>query len=385
MMIFEFAAPNRIIFGKGTINKLGSIIPQMGKNALIVTGSGKVPIESLEKILIEADVQYEIFRTAREPNIKTIELGLALAKSSRCDFVIGFGGGSVLDASKAISALMTNQGELLDYLEVVGKGKEIQNKPAPMIALPTTAGTGTEVTRNAVITSTEHKVKVSMRSPMMVPSVAIVDPVLTYSLPPTVTASTGLDALTQVIEAYTSNKANPITDGFSREGIQRGARFLLKAYRDGQDTVARENMSLTSLLSGLALANSGLGAVHGFAGVMGGMYAVPHGEICACLLSPVMKYNAKTLSKTVGKESIHHRYQEIAFWVTGVPHASIMDGIAWIENLAQELNIPSLRTMGIRREDFPEIIQKTKVSSSMQKNPVVLDDSTLQAILLEAY
>ena len=384
-MNFEFAAPNQIIFGENAINKLGSIIAHMGKKVFIVTGSGNVSIDPLEELLKEASTHYEIFRIRKEPDIQTIKTGLAAAKSSRCDCVIGFGGGAVLDAGKAIAALMTNQGDLLQYLEVVGEGKKIVKRPVPMVAIPTTAGPGTEVTRNAVITSPEHQVKVSMRSLMMIPTVAIVDPTLTYSMPPSVTASTGLDALTQVIEAYVSNKANPITDTFCKEGIRRGAQHLFNAYKNGQDKNARENMSLTSLFGGLALANSGLGAVHGFAGVIGGMYEAPHGEICACLLPYVMKHNVKTLSTSLGNTPMRDRFQEIARWLTGDARASIIDGVVWVENLAKALNIPSLRTIGIREEDFPEIVQKAKVSSSMQKNPIILDDATLRAILAEAY
>ncbi len=188
--------------------------------------AGSGALQPLVDVLADAGVDAEIFRVGHEPDIPTIERGLGLAKEKGCTFVIGFGGGSSLDSAKAISALLTNQGELMDYLEVVGKGQKIGNRAAPMIALPTTAGTGTEVTRNAVISSPEHHVKVSMRSPLMLPSVAIVDPELTLSMPPSVTASTGMDALTQVIEAYVSSRANPMTDIISAEGIQRGARSL---------------------------------------------------------------------------------------------------------------------------------------------------------------
>ncbi|MFN2304040.1 MAG: iron-containing alcohol dehydrogenase [Anaerolineales bacterium] len=384
-MNFEFVAPKRIIFGEGSVNKVKSIIPQMGKNALVVTGSGKVPINPLRKLLDDMDINYHIYRVHKEPDVHAIEAGILQSKSKKCDFIIAYGGGAVLDEGKTISALMTNHGDLLTYLEVVGEGNKIKNEAAPMIALPTTAGTGTEVTKNAVIISPEHHVKVSMRSPLMIPRVAIVDPVLTYTMPPSITASTGLDALTQVIEAYVSNKANPMTDSISREGIQRGAKFLQAAYKNGQDKIARENMSLTSLFGGLALANSGLGAVHGFAGVIGGMYDAPHGEICACLLPYVMKYNIKALSLSLSKTNIYDRYKEIAVWLTGDQDATITDGVKWIENLVKELNMPNLQTIGIKQDDFTLIIQRAKISSSMQKNPIELKDAALGSILREAY
>ncbi|MBG0787755.1 MAG: iron-containing alcohol dehydrogenase [Anaerolineaceae bacterium] len=384
-MIFEFATAGRIIFGNGSLNLVGEIASGLGEKALVVTGSGSVQLEPLLDVLAGAGIETEIFRVGHEPDIPTIDRGLALAKEKGCTFVIGFGGGSSLDSAKAISALLTNQGELMDYLEVVGKGQKITHRAAPMIALPTTAGTGTEVTRNAVISSPEHQVKVSMRSPLMIPSVAIVDPELTLSMPPSVTASTGMDALTQVIEAYVSSRANPMTDIISAEGIQRGARSLLVAYQDGQDLTAREDMALTSLYGGLALANGGLGAVHGFAGPIGGLFQAAHGAICASLLPYVMKYNAQVLQSLPGMDAMLRRFQQVAAWVTGDPAATIDEGVGWLAELAKALQIPGLHEMGITRADFSRIIEKSKVSSSMQKNPVKLDEQTLEAILSEAF
>ena len=384
-MVFEFATAGRIIFGNGSLKKVGEIAPGFGRKTLVVSGSGSVPLEPLLSVLEAAGVEPEIFRVGHEPDIPTIERGLALAKETGCEFVIGFGGGSSLDSAKAISALLTNTGELMDYLEVVGKGQKIANPAAPMIALPTTAGTGTEVTRNAVISSPEHHVKVSMRSPLMIPSVAIVDPELTLTMPPSVTASTGMDALTQVIEAYVSNRANPMTDVIAAEGIKRGAQSLLAAYQNGQDLTAREDMALTSLFGGLALANGGLGAVHGFAGPIGGMFQAAHGAICASLLPYVMKYNARVIQSLSGMDALLQRFRQVAAWVTGNPTASIDEGVKWLEDLAKSLQIPGLRDIGIERADFPRIIEKSKASSSMQKNPVKLDEQTLEAILDEAY
>lgn len=384
-MMFEFATSGRIIFGNGSLDKVGEIAHGFGNKGLVVTGSGSVPLTPLLDVLVGAGVAVEIFRVGHEPDIPTIENGLALARELGCEFVIGFGGGSALDSAKAISALLSNAGELMDYLEVVGKGQKISNPAAPMIALPTTAGTGTEVTRNAVISSPEHQVKVSMRSPLMIPRVAIVDPELTLSMPPSVTASTGMDALTQVIEAYVSSRANPMTDVISAEGIQRGARSLLAVYQDGQDRVAREDMALTSLYGGLALANGGLGAVHGFAGPIGGMFQAAHGVICASLLPYVMKYNAQMLQSLPNMDEMLRRFQQVAAWLVDDPNATIDEGVQWLVELAKALQIPGLHDMGIETADFPRIIEKSKVSSSMQKNPVKLDEHTLEAILNEAF
>lgn len=384
-MVFEFASANRIIFGEGALARAGEVAAEFGARALIVTGSGSVHLEPLVHVLKTAGVFSTVFQVASEPDIPTILAGIAQAQIQQCELVIGFGGGSVLDSAKAIAAMLTNPGELMDYLEVVGGGKEIANPAAPMIAIPTTAGTGTEVTRNAVITSPEHQVKVSMRGRKMIPTVALIDPVLTYSMPPTVTASTGMDALTQVIEGYVSNRSNPMTDIVSSEGIKRGSRSLLSAYQDGYDQQARHDMCLTSLFGGLALANGGLGAVHGFAGPIGGMYQAPHGVICASLLPYVMKYNVLALADQDDQKGVQSRYLEIARWVTGDPQASIDDGVTWIAELAAALEIPGLQTLGIAREDFDVIIEKAKPSSSMKKNPVRLDDVFLKAILEEAY
>ena len=383
--MFEFATSNRIIFGKGSLSRVQEIAPDFGKNALIIGGSGSVPLDGLLAILDGIKIKYKIFRVEKEPNVSKIQTGLELARTAQCDFVIAYGGGSVIDAGKAVAALMTNPGDLMKYLEVIGRGQKIPNLAAPMIALPTTAGTGAEVTRNAVISSPDYHVKVSMRSPKMIPTVAIVDPVLTHSMPPSVTASTGMDALTQVIEAYTSRKANPITDVIAREGIIRGSRSLLTAYQNGEDNEAREDMALTSLFGGLALANGGLGAVHGFAGPIGGMFDAPHGEVCASLLPFVMKANVEAITQKANMDALLDRYQEIASILTGDPQVSIEDGVEWVSELAANLNIPGLHEMGIKKEDFPQIIEKSQAASSMKKNPVMLDEATLESILEEAY
>ncbi len=384
-MAFEFATADRIIFGNGAVNKIGEIASGFGSKALIVTGGGSVSLDPVTSLLAQVNVMWTVFRVGHEPDIPTIQAGVALAKSEECEFLIGYGGGSAIDSAKAIAAMLKNPGALMDYLEVIGKGQKIPNPAAPMIAVPTTAGTGSEVTRNAVIASPDHHVKVSMRSPLMIPTVAIVDPELTYSMPPSVTASTGMDALTQVIEAYLSAKANPLTDGIAEEGIKRGARSLLTAYQDGRNALAREDMALTSLFGGLCLANAGLGAVHGFAGPIGGMFSAPHGAICASLLPYVMKYNVQVLQTMPGQTEMLARFRQVAAWLTGDPEASVADGVTWVEALANALHIPGLHEIGIDKSDFPQIIEKSKVSSSMQKNPVKLDEATLEVILNEAY
>lgn len=381
----EFTAPQRIIFGNGALSQVGEIGQHFGCKPLVVTGGGSVALESLFQILEDSDLVPEVFRVHHEPDIATIEMGSLQGKSKSCDFVIGIGGGSVIDSAKAISAMITNRGEVLDYLEVIGKAQQITKKPLPVIAIPTTAGTGAEVTKNAVVSSDQHHVKVSMRSGMMIPKVALVDPELTYSMPPSVTASTGMDALVQCLEPYVSNKRNPLTDAFAEKGIKLGARSLLVAYQDGLDKTAREGMALTSLFGGLALANSGLGAVHGFAGVIGGMYDAPHGVICARLLAPVMRYNIRALTQAAGKEDLLDRYLHIAQWLTGRADTSIKEGLNWVDELTEMLSIPRLRAIGVKPSDFEQIISKTSVSSSNKKNPIQLETDDLRKILSESY
>ena len=298
--------------------------------------------------------------------------------------VIGFGGGSVIDTGKAIAALLTNPGDVLDYLEVIGRGQTLTQPSAPYIAIPTTAGTGSEVTRNAVLASPEHKVKVSMRSAFMLPALALVDPDLMRSLPPDVTAYTGLDALTQVIEPFVSKQANPVTDALCREGMWRAGRSLLRAYSQGNDAVAREDMALVALFGGLALANAKLGAVHGFAGPLGGMFDAPHGAICAALVPHVMAKNVEVLRERQPDSSALRRYEEVAQQLTCDRAATADDGVTWMRALNESMNVPGLRAYGLGEADFGEVIDKSSRSSSMKGNPVTLTADDMRDILTRA-
>ena len=302
-----------------------------------------------------------------------------------CDLVLGVGGGSVLDTGKAAAALVTNPGEVVDYLEVIGKGQPLHHAPLPYIAIPTTAGTGAEVTRNAVLESPEHNVKISLRSPLMLPRLAVVDPELTYDLPQEITASSGLDALTQLIEPFVSTKANPMTDAICREGLHYAARSLRRAYHNGSDREARAGMSIASLFGGLALANAALGAAHGFAGPLGGMLHAPHGALCARFLPLVMEANIKAMQSRQPDHPMLIRYGEIAEILTGDKGANALDGVRWTSELVNELKIPRLSTYGITPKDFPEAVQKTQQANSFKGNPVVLDGKELTQILEKAF
>ncbi len=383
-MRFEFATATRIIFGAGTLQQIGPIAAETGKRALVVTSREGTREAPMMDLLDEQGITGVVYSVAGEPTVEAARQGAQRAQQAACDLVISIGGGSVMDTGKAIAALMTNTGDLPDYIEIIGKGKALIHPSAPFIAIPTTAGTGAEVTRNAVLASPEHHVKVSLRSPLMLPRLALVDPELTYSLPPELTASTGLDALTQVIEPFVSVRANPVADAFCREGMRRLARSLRRAYDDGDDASAREDMSLASLFGGLALANAGLGAVHGFAGVVGGMFAAPHGAVCARLLPHVMAVNLRALEERAPEGDALHRYDEIAQILVGNDEASATDGVTWVRELCEALNIPPLATYGLRQADGPAVIEKSAVASSMKANPIQLTPDEMGEILARA-
>jgi alcohol dehydrogenase class IV len=380
-MRFEFAAATRIVFGPGTLADIGRIAAEFGQRPLVVTGRNPARAQHLIDLLSSAQLTSSCFSIPGEPTIDDITRGVAHARSSGCDFVIGFGGGSALDASKAIAALLTNEGNLVEYLEVIGRAQPLAHPSAACIAIPTTAGTGSEVTRNAVLSSPAHRIKVSLRSPHMLPRVALVDPELTYELPSALTATTGLDALTQLIEPYVSSRANPLTDALCVEGIRRAARSLRAAVENGRDTAARTDMALASLFGGLALANSGLGAVHGFAAPIGGMFPAPHGAICAALLPHVIETNLNALRARAPSHYSIRRYAELGRLLTGANNATADDGIRWIRELVAALHIPSLGSYGIKAVDIPAIVKAAMNASSMKANPLPLTNRELTSIL----
>jgi alcohol dehydrogenase class IV len=383
-MRFEFATATRIIFGAGTLREVGPLARELAPRALVVTGANSQRAEPLLALLRQHGVDAFAFPVPGEPEIETVQRGVALAKQEDCGLVISFGGGSALDAGKAIAAMLANPGELLDYLEVIGRGKALAKPSVPFIAIPTTAGTGSEVTRNAVLASPEHRVKVSLRSPFMLPKVAVVDPELTYDLPPAVTASTGLDALTQLIEPYVSSRANPMTDALCVEGIRRAARSLRTAFADGRNTAARYDMAVASLFGGLGLANAGLGAVHGFAGPIGGQFPAPHGAVCAALLPHVMEANLRALRRRQPGAQTLQRYEEMARLVTGKASATAEDGVEWVRKLVADLRIPSLGHYGLQREHTAGLVEKASQASSMKANPITLTPEELTGILERA-
>jgi alcohol dehydrogenase class IV len=380
-MNFEFATTARIIFGAGAARHVAKNVKPLGRHALVVTGRNPHRTETLLADLAAGGLGATAFPVGGEPEIATVEAGVARARQEHCDFVISLGGGSVIDAGKAIAAMLANEGTVLDYLEIIGLGKTLAQAGVPFVAMPTTAGTGAEVTRNAVLASPAHRVKVSLRSPHLLARLAVIDPELTYDLPPALTDSTGLDALTQLIEPYVCLRANPLTDGGCAEGLQRAARSLRTAVLNGRNESAREDMAVASLFGGLALANAGLGAVHGFAGPIGGMFPAPHGAVCGALLPHVMAANLKALRARAPQNPALRRYQRVAELLTGNPGAGADAGVEWTRNLVAELPVPRLGAYGIREEHVADIAAKAAQASSMKANPIVLAPEELAQTL----
>jgi alcohol dehydrogenase class IV len=384
-MSFELSVPEKVIFDKGCLARLEQLVAGYGDRALVVHGANPDRAQLVKGLLVKSGFETHLYSVGGEPTVEDIAKGVEEAKRKNVTLVIGIGGGSAIDAGKAISGLATNTGDIYDYLEVIGRGNPLTKSGLACVAIPTTAGTGAEVTKNSVIASLEHKVKVSLRSPFLLPRIALVDPELTYSLPAKVTIATGLDALTQLIEPLVSTRANPVTDGLCREGIPRVARSLPAVVQNGKDFAAREEMSLASLFGGLALANAGLGAVHGFAGPIGGMFNAPHGLVCGILLPFVVDANIKALRSRTPNSIALGRYDEIGQLLTASHQAHAADGLAWLKDLNKTLNVPRLSSLGIPKESIPEIAGKAAKASSMKANPIELTLPELEEILHAAW
>jgi alcohol dehydrogenase class IV len=353
-MTFDFFHVPRIVFGCGAIARLGEFMP--GDARVLLVYNGRKP-----------DVPHAVeFRQRGEPTVADVDAALATARGADVNFVLGVGGGSALDAAKAVAGLLANGGSVSDYMEVVGRGQKLTKPAVPWIAVPTTAGTGAEVTRNAVIGWPERKFKASIRSERLLPRVALIDPQLAVDVPPNVTAASGMDALCQCIEAYVSTGANPMTDALAIRGVELAGRFLKRAFDDGHDLDAREGMALAALFSGIALTNAGLGAVHGFAAPLGANSPVPHGVVCGLLLPHVIDAN-------LAAGAARDKYAAV--------DRVLPAGLARCHELVRELALPTLSTFGISEADIDPMVDLAKRASSMRYNPVVLPDDALREIL----
>ena len=380
MTSFDLALPRRVVFGPGRAQELAGLLPTLGRRVLLCTGRDP----GRHSALLGDIEPVAVVTVVGEPTVDDVRSASEQARQAGVDVVVAIGGGSVLDLGKAVAALLGNGTDPMDHLEVVGRGVPIRQPSVPYAALPTTAGTGAEATANATLRSPQHGIKASIRSPSMLAAVAVVDPLLTLTCPPDVTASSGLDALTQCLEPYVSCKANPATDAFATAGLRRGARALRQAYEHGDDQSAREEMALCSLFGGVALANSKLGAVHGFAGVLGGMLDAPHGAVCAALLAPVVEANVAALREREPQSPALARYACVARLLTGRDDATLEDATDWLRSIVAALDVPPLAALGLQSAQHAEVAEKAARSSSMQGNPVQLTHAELVTVLRAA-
>jgi alcohol dehydrogenase class IV len=387
---FDFLTTPQIVFGKGRFHEIGELLDAYGKKVLIVGSESAFSQiqEQIDSITTKKKMSYEVIFIKGEPDIHQIDKGIELGIKQKANVVLGIGGGSAIDAGKAIAGLITNGGSAKDYMEVIGKGSTITKQPLPYIAIPTTAGTGSEVTKNAVILSKEDGLKASIRSPLLIPKIALVDPELMINISPEVTAYCGLDALTQLIESYTSTNAQPITDSLAILGIKKITKSLIYLYENGHDVSAREDMAFAALLSGICLANAGLGAVHGFASPIGGLVGIPHGVVCGALLSLVVEENIKQMIAEIPFNETLAKYAALGELLANIVFDDIREAadrvIEYTEQISRLLKIPKLSKYGLSDKHFDKIIEKAKKSSSMRYNPVKLSDEALYRILLKS-
>jgi alcohol dehydrogenase class IV len=378
---FDLAVPADVRFGAGRVSEVPQALASLGaSHVLVVTGRSTWRADGVRAALSEAGISTVSFGVAIEPSIDLVRAAMSQVVEAGCDAVLGYGGGSALDVAKAAAVLATADADPLEHLEVIGAGRPIVRPGLPCVAVPTTAGTGSEVTRNSVLSG--GGVKASLRSPLLLPKVAVVDPDLLVGLPGPTIAASGMDALAQLIEPLLSRRANPFSDALARDGIRRSARSLRQAYENGMDDPAvREDLALASLLSGMCLANSGLGAVHGIAAAAGARLSAPHGAVCAAVLAATVEVNLRALRDRAPEHPALPRLAEVATLLTGQPGATPEDAISWLRELTTALSIPGLGSYGLDRAGVPALVSAAQQASSMRGNPIELDDAEVSEIL----
>lgn len=380
-MQFEFATATEIVFGVGVVPTAGTRIARFGTQALLVTGAAAGRAATIAKSLADEGVHVATYSVGHEPTLDDARQATALARDHHSALVVACGGGSAIDLGKAVAALLANPGDPLEYVEVIGRGRPIENRSVPFVAIPTTAGTGAEVTKNAVLGAPNEGIKVSVRSPHILARLALVDPALTVDLPPGLTAATGLDALTQLLEPFVSAKANPLVDAICLGALPRLVRALPRAVADGKDLEARTDMAFASLCGGLALANAGLGAVHGFAAAIGGRFDIAHGAVCAALLPSATRINIRALRSRAAENPALDRFRTLASVVTGRPGATLDTLPDWLQQLTSDLHVPGLSAYGITSKDADAIVAGAARANSMRSNPLPLERGELEEIL----
>lgn len=381
MVAFALAVPTDVRFGAGRAGEVPSALVDLGATrVLVVTGRTTARADDIRAGLREAGIPTEVVAVPGEPSLERTREVLRLLAETGCDAVLGYGGGSALDVAKAVAVLANAEGDPLDYLEVVGSGLPLTEPGLPCVAVPTTAGTGSEVTRNAVLSV--GAVKVSLRSPRMLPRMSVVDPDLLVGLPSATIAASGMDALAQLIEPLLSRRANPFSDALARDGIRRSARSLPRAFAEGMaDAEVREDLALASLFGGLCLASSGLGVVHGLAAAAGARLGAPHGAVCAAVLPAGLRVNLHALAERAPEHPALARSAELAALLTGDPSAGPDDAVAWLERLGTALRVPGLGAYGLERADVPSLVAAAQRASSTKGNPIDLTDAEVGEIV----
>lgn len=379
---FAFATATEILFGRGQVAAVPARAATMGRRALLVHGRDPSRSLGLAQAMRSAGLQVAGLSVASEPDMEMIEAGVAEARGIGADLVVAMGGGAVIDAGKAIAALVPAARPMLDHLEVVGQGLPLDADPLPFVAIPSTAGTGAEVTRNAVIAVPAERRKVSLRDARMLPRLAVVDPALCDGCPPAVTLASGLDAITQVIEPYLCTRATPLTDALCRDAIPRGLAAL-RRLMGAEDPAARDEMAWVSLCGGLALANSGLGAVHGLAGPLGGLTGAAHGAICGVLLPHILTANRRAITD----RPLAARLEEVGGWIGAAldaPDADLCEAAARLAAWSTAAGLPTLSALGIDFAAHALAAEAAASSSSMKANPVALSVEDLRAAMAAA-
>jgi alcohol dehydrogenase class IV len=381
MVRFDLNLPGDIRFGAGRVSEVPGALADLGANrVLVITGRTTSRADGIRAALNAADMSSMVLGVATEPSIERVRAAVDLALETGCDAVLGFGGGSALDVAKAVAVLARSGTDPMDHLEVIGAGRPIERPGLPCVAVPTTAGTGSEVTRNSVLSG--GGVKASLRSPLMLPKLAVVDPDLLVGVPKPTIAASGMDALSQLIEPLLSQRAHPFTDALARDGIRRSARSLRRAYQEGmEDPGVREDLAIASLFSGMCLANSGLGAVHGLAAAAGARLSAPHGAVCAAVLTAATDVNLRALRERAPNHFALQRIAEVASLLTGRPEASPEDAIAWLAELTAAMSIPGLASYGLNQDAIATVVTAAQRASSMRGNPIELSDQEVTEIV----
>jgi alcohol dehydrogenase class IV len=385
-MRYNLSLPNRVIFGWGRRSEIGALASDLGQRAFLVTGSRTLErnetIGAMIDSLRDAGVTVErVGEISREPEVSDVDETLArlLTHSpSAADCVLAIGGGAAIDLAKAAAALATNRHgvSVLDFLEGVGRGLVIDRPPLAVLAVPTTAGTGSEATKNAVISSTRPPFKKSLRSDRMVPHTVLIDPELTVSSPPHVTAHSGMDAITQLIESYLSRRAQPVTRALCVEGLSRALPQIVTAVREPTSRPAREALAHAAFLSGVALANSGLGLAHGVAAALGVQCGVPHGLACAVMLPIALRVNAE-----VARQDLAHLARMVIGETDPDAESAARAFIEHVTELAEQIGIPDrLSALDVRRDQIPGLVRGSH-GNSLSGNPRDVSDAELAEIL----